>query len=62
MKIVEQKRKEVFGEQYNAFVDSLTCHLNQKLWNEITFIHDNNVNTSEFFAVIERYCEKMFTE
>ena len=62
LKIVEKKRKEVFEEQYNAFVDSLTRHLNQKLWNEITFIHDEKVKTSDFFDVIERYCEKMDTE
>lgn len=62
MKIVEEKRKEVFGEQYNAFVDSLTRHLNQKLWNEITFIHDENVKTSDFFDVIERYCGELGQE
>lgn len=62
LKIVEKKRKEVFEEQYNVFVDSLTRHLNQKLWNEITFIHDEKVKTSDFFDVIERYCEKMDAE
>ena len=62
LKIVEEKRKEVFGEQYNVFVDSLTRHLNQKLWNQITFIHDENVRTSDFFEVIEKYCETIFTE
>ena len=62
IKIVEEKRKEVFEEQYNAFVDSLTRHLNQKLWNEITFIHDENVKTSDFFDVIERYCGELGQE
>ena len=62
LKIVEEKRKEVFGEQYNVFVDSLTRHLNQKLWDQITFIHDENVRTSDFFEVIEKYCETIFTE
>ena len=62
LKIVEEKRKEVFGEQYNVFVDSLTRHLNQKLWNQIAFIHDENVRTSDFFEVIEKYCETIFTE
>ena len=62
LKIVEEKRKEVFGEQYNVFVDSLTRHLNQKLWNQITFIHNENVRTTNFFEVIEKYCETFFTE
>ena len=62
LKIVEEKRKEVFGEQYNAFVEPLTRHLNQKLWAEISFIHDENVKTSDFFEVIERYCEAILVE
>ena len=62
LKIVEEKRKEVFGEQYNVFVEPLTRHLNQKLWAEISFIHDENVKTSDFFEVIERYCEAILVE
>lgn len=62
IKIVDEKRKEVFGEQYNKFVDSLTRHLNKELWDEIGFIHDDNVTTSNFFDVIERSCEKIAAE
>ena len=62
LKIVEEKRKEVFGEQYNEFVDSLTRHLNKKLLDEIAFIHDKDVKTSDFFEIIEKYCAKLGVE
>ena len=62
LKIVEEKRKEVFGEQYNEFVDSLTRHLNKKLLDEIAFIHDKDVKTSDFFEIIEKHCAKLGVE
>lgn len=56
-KIVEERKKEVFGEEYETFVNSLVKNLNKDLWNEITFIHDENVTTSDFFEVYDRYFE-----
>lgn len=53
--IVEKRKKEVFGEEYDAFVDSLNRRLNEKVWKEIGFIHDENVNTSNFFEVYQDY-------
>lgn len=53
LKIVEEKRKEVFGEKYDLFVSSLIRHLNKPLWKEIGFIHDDEVNTSDFFDLFE---------
>ncbi len=55
LEIVEQRRKEVFGQEYDAFVATLARKLNQKVWDEITLIHDSNVNTSDFFDVYESY-------
>lgn len=53
--IVEKRKKEVFGEEYDAFVDSLNRKLNDKVWGEISFIHNDNVNTSNFFDVYLDY-------
>ncbi len=53
IKIVEQRKKEVFGEEYDTFVQSLTRNLNKELWDEITFIHDEKVTTSDFFEVYD---------
>ncbi len=48
IKIVEQRKKEVFGQEYDAFVETLTRKLNEELWNSIGFIHDENVKTADF--------------
>ncbi len=51
IKIVEQRKKEVFGQEYDAFVETLTRKLNEELWGSIGFIHDENVVTSDFWDI-----------
>ena len=53
--IVEERRREVFGQEYDEFVDTLVRNLNTKLWEEITLIHDSEVTTSEFFEIYAKY-------
>lgn len=55
--IVEQRQREVFGEEYDTFVETLVRQLNTKLWGEISLIHDEAVTTSNFFEVYHRYFE-----
>ena len=55
VKIVEERREEVFGDEYDSFVHSLTRDLNKDLWSRITFIHDNQVVTSDFFDVFDSF-------
>ncbi len=55
VKIVEQRKEEVFGEEYDKFVSSLTRKLNDDLWESVTFIHDPNVTTQNFFDVYDEY-------
>lgn len=55
LKIVEQRKKEVFGQEYDEFVSSLNRRLNEKLWNKVTLIHDSQVSTSGFFDVYSKY-------
>ena len=55
IKIVEERREEVFGQEYDAFVKSLTRTLNDSLWEKITFIDDQDVKTSDFFDVYNQY-------
>lgn len=57
-KIVEERREEVFGEEYEEFVDSLVKNLNKELWNEITFLHEEEVTTSNFFQIYDNYFAK----
>ena len=56
-KIVEERKKEVFGEEYETFTEGLVKNLNQELWEEITFIHDEEVTTSNFFEIYNKYFE-----
>lgn len=56
-KIVEERREEVFGEEYDTFVNSLTKNLNKELWQTVSFIRDEEVVTSDFFEVYNSYFE-----
>lgn len=53
LKIVEKRRQEVFGQEYDSFVEGLTRNLNEKLWEETSMIHDEDVKTKTFFDVFE---------
>lgn len=55
IKIVEQRREEAFGKEYDAYVDTLTRNLNEDLWNTVGFIHDEEVTTQNFFEVYSQY-------
>ena len=46
---VAPTNKEVFGQEYDAFADSLTRNLNTELWESVSLIHDDKVKTKEFF-------------
>ena len=55
IKIVDERRAEAFGQEYDAFVETLTRNLNEELWDSVSFIHDENVNTKDFFDVYSEY-------
>ena len=44
-------REEVFGQEYGAFVDSLTRTLNEELWNSVAFLEDDAIVTRDFFDI-----------
>lgn len=51
VKIVEQRRKDAFNEEYSAFVEGLTKNINQELWDSVRFIDSEDIVTSSFFEV-----------
>ena len=53
--IVEERKKEVFSEEYDVFVDTLTRKLNEEAWSEVSFVHEEAVTTNSFFDVYERW-------
>lgn len=55
LKIVEERKKEVFGQEYDAFVEGLTRKLNTDAWQQVEFIHNPEVTTSDFFDIFNKY-------
>jgi foldase protein PrsA len=53
--IVAQRKEAAFGQEYDTFVSGLVRLLNEKLWNQVTFIHNNQVTTDNFWDVYETY-------
>jgi foldase protein PrsA len=60
VKIVEQRRKEVFSQEYDAFAGSLARNLNTPVWEEVALIHDSDVKTTEFFKIYNSYFHDIF--
>ena len=56
IKIVEERKKEIFNQEYDTFVKSLTRNMNKQLWDEVTLIRDPEVKTSDFFDVYDENC------
>ncbi len=53
--IIEQRKKDAFGQEYDAFVNKLARKLNDKLWQSVELIHSTEVQTSSFFEVYNKY-------
>ena len=53
--IVEERRREVFGQEYDAFVVTLARQLNTELWDSIKLLHDEEVTTADFFDIYAKY-------
>lgn len=54
-KILEERQKEAFNQEYHAFVDALTRQINDELWDSVSFIRDENVTTDCFFEIYATY-------
>lgn len=59
LKIMEKRKEEAFYIEYEGFVASLTKDLNDKLWEDVTFLHDEEVTTSSFFQIYDKYFAKV---
>lgn len=56
-KIMEQRKEEAFSAIYDEFVLTQIRNLNDELWEQVQFIHDENCKTTTFFDVFNRYFE-----
>ena len=48
LEIVEERKHEVFGQEYDAFVEGLNRSINEKLWEQVTFLESDEVTTKSF--------------
>lgn len=55
LKIVEKRRNEAFGAEYDEFVNNLEKKLNEEVWDSITLIRDEKVTTENFFEIYNKY-------
>lgn len=53
--LVEERKNQAFGQEYEAFVKTLARKLNDKLWQEVELIHAQGVETDSFFDVYESH-------
>ncbi len=57
IKIMDQRKREVFGAQYDEFVKRLTKELNQKLWDSVTLDKNTEVKSSNMMEIYNKYFE-----
>lgn len=55
IKILEERRKEAFGEEYETFLNSQARMLNQNAWDGIGLVLDGTVPGVDFFEIYDRY-------
>ena len=55
--IIQQRKNEAFGLEYDAFVENLSKKINEKLWQSIALVQDEDVDTDDFFEIYEKYFE-----
>lgn len=56
-KIMEQRKEEAFSAIYDEFMLTQIRNLNDELWENVQFIHDEKCTTTTFFDVYNQYFE-----
>lgn len=59
VKIVEKRREEVFGQEYETFAQTLNKKLNDSLWEQITLCKEEEIVTADFFDIYQKYYEEL---
>nr|MBQ8252058.1 peptidylprolyl isomerase [Lachnospiraceae bacterium] len=57
IKIIEERKEEVFAQVYDEFVLTQIRNLNDELWEQVEFIHEEECTTTTFFDVYNRHFE-----
>ena len=54
-RLLTAKKNEVFGEEYDAFVETLVRKLNQSVWDDMGFFKDGNTPDADFFEIYGKF-------
>jgi len=54
-KILADRRNEAFGQEYDAFVETLARKLNESAWEEVGLIRDGSLPKADFFDVYDKF-------
>ena len=57
-KLLEERRNEVFGQEYDAFVEGLARKLNESAWSEVALLRDGSLPMVDFFDVYDKFFSK----
>jgi foldase protein PrsA len=55
VRIVEERKREVFGKQYNDYASKLSRIFNNELWKKIKINYSETVTTTSFFDVYQKH-------
>jgi len=54
-KILAQRRNEVFGKEYDEFVEELARKLNESAWEEVGLVKGSSLPAADFFEIYEKF-------
>lgn len=54
-KIVSKRKQETFTESYDTYISKLTSNINSELWESISYERMDEIKTTTFFAVYDKY-------
>lgn len=55
IRIIEERREEVFNEHYTAFTEGLTRAMNTDLWQKVHLLQNEEIDTADFFEIYQKY-------
>ena len=54
-KLIEKRKVEAFGEEYEAFLDPLVRRINESVWNEVSFLKVTKKTNTDFFQIYDEF-------
>ena len=58
IRIAAAQREEVFTKDYDEFAGRLKVHFNDELWDSVSVTYDENIKTTDFFEIYNKYFTK----